>query len=66
MADLNWSFFCEISFQVKVVNNFDKKLHFKIYHGILNLPRVFFSDSHFTCSSFIGLPSTSTVQFFLV
>ena len=28
--------------QLKVVNNFDKNLHFKVYYGMLNLPRVFF------------------------
>ena len=33
---------CKKSLQFKVVNNFDKKLHFKIYCGVLNLPGVFF------------------------
>ena len=30
--------FCENSLQFKVVNNFGKKLHFKICYGMLNLP----------------------------
>ena len=34
--------FCEISLQLKVVNNFENRLHFKIYYGVLNLPRVLF------------------------
>ena len=34
--------FCENSLQFKVVNNFGKKLHFKICYGVLNLPWVFF------------------------
>ena len=29
--------FCENSSQFKVVNNFVKKLHFKICYGVLNL-----------------------------
>ena len=27
-------FFCENSLPFKVVNNFEKKLHFKIYYGV--------------------------------
>ena len=34
-------FFCENSLQIKVVNNFGKKLHFKICYGVLNMPWVF-------------------------
>ena len=34
--------FGEISLQLKVVNNFENRLHFKIYYGVLNLPRVLF------------------------
>ena len=34
--------FYENSLQFRVANNFDKKLHFKIYYGVLDLPLVFF------------------------
>ena len=42
VTHLNWVFFCEISLQLKVINSFDKRLHFKIYYGVLNLPRILF------------------------
>ena len=34
--------FCENSLPFKVVNNFEKKLHFKIYYGVLNPLGYFF------------------------
>ena len=34
--------FCENNLPFKVANNFGKKLRFKIYYGVLNLPWVFF------------------------
>ena len=34
--------FAKINLQFKAVDNFDKKLYFKIYYGVLNLPRLSF------------------------
>ena len=34
--------FCENTLQFKVVNNFGKKLHFKVFYGVLALPLVCF------------------------
>ena len=34
--------FHENSLQFKAIDNFDKKLHFKVCYGVLNLPWVFF------------------------
>ena len=37
--------FCENSLQFEAVNNFGKRLHFKICYGVLHLPGVFFRFS---------------------
>ena len=34
--------FCKKGLPFKVANNFGKKVHFKIYYGVLNLPWAFF------------------------
>ena len=46
--------FCKNSLQFKVVNNFNMKLYFKIYYGVLNLPRVFFFRFTFSIDLFIS------------
>ena len=55
------------SLQFKVINNFDKKFHFKICYGVLNLPWVFFSDLHllltfFLLLTFLIINETSTMH----
>ena len=53
--------------QFKFVNNFDKKLHFKICYGVLNLPWGFLSDLHFLwifslLLTFLNLKGMSTLH----
>ena len=55
------------SLQFKVINNLDKKFHFNICYGVLNLPWVFFSDLHllltfFLLLTFLIINETSTMH----
>ena len=55
----------ENSLQFKFVNNFNKKLHFKICHGVLNLLRVFFRFAffvdHFLLLPFLNINGMSSI-----
>ena len=67
MTHLNWFFFCENSLYLKVVKSLEKKLNFKTYQRVLNLPQVFFSDLHllqkfFLLLAFLNINETSTLH----
>ena len=54
------------SLQFKFVNNFNKKLHFKICYGVLYLSRVFFRFAflvdHFLLLTFLNINGMSSVK----